>query len=139
MKDTDNLSSYNIWSAGDYTESLQDFERTSTSNLTNTYSTIGEHCICLKATSSNWWISLPFNLTSTGTYTVSMNILCPTGATLRFINNNQIISQVDIPQLTSWKEVTISAQLSSLTNPSVYIMNYGGGAIFFDDVVCVKA
>lgn len=134
MKDTNNIVSIDVWCAGEFRGNEYSFTRTQSSILTNKYSSIGESCIGVGRTSDTWWIQMPTNISVSGTYTFSVDVLnCSGGnSNLRVNEGGTIVSQVSIPESNSWQTFTLSASVSSAF---IYLMNYGtNDNLFFDNV-----
>ena len=77
---------------------------------------------------------MPTNISVSGTYTFSVDVLnCSGGnSNLRVNEGGTIVSQVSIPESNSWQTFTLSASVSSAF---IYLMNYGtNDNLFFDNV-----
>ena len=144
MKDTNNLLSYNQWSCGDYNNNLTDFEHVQVSKITNDYCTQGENCVQINRGSSQWWVDIPLSPPSNGDYTITLNILNiieyslitiikydPSGAT------PSVISYITVPKSDTWRTVSLSANITDLTNNRIRVLSYGG-EVYIDDVSLVS-
>ena len=139
MKDTNNLLTHNQWTSGDYTNDLTDFTRIQSSKITNKYSTIGESSINLDRIDNTWWINVPANLSTTGDYTFSIDILNKSDTvTLRFQANGSAVTTLNVPTSDSWQTYSISASLTNLTNVYLQILNYNYDGIYIDNIRLIK-
>ena len=139
VKDTNNLLTHNQWTSGDYTNDLTDFTRIQSSKITNQYSTIGESSINLNRIDNTWWINVPANLSTTGDYTFSIDILNKSDSVaLRFQANGSAVTTLNIPTSDSWQTYSISASLTNLTNVYLQILNYTYDGIYIDNIRLIK-
>ena len=140
MKDIHNLLSHNLWSCGDYLESLDEFTRTQSSILTNQYSSLGEHSIKIQRTSSTWWINIPSEISTTGTYTWEIDVLNhnQSNVSLMFLSNSSTVSSVTVPYCENWQTITIIGQIDTVTTYSLRVLVYDNDGVFIDNVKLVK-
>ena len=141
MKDTNNILTYNIWTCGDY-NNLEDFNIYTQESLqiTNNYSYIGE-CSAQITLSGNAYVDVPTNITSLGTYTLTLKILTENWVQIRLLESWVVKSSVNIPPNTDyWQIINISATFSDLSNIRIRMMNTGTtDKVFFDDVTLIKS
>lgn len=140
MKDNNNVLAYGVWSGGDY-NTLEDFIYDNQSvQITNKYSYNGE-CSAQILSSGNTYVDLPTNITSTGTYTVTLKILTENWVQLRFLESWAGKSEVNIsPNADSWQSISLSATFSDLSNIRIRIKNLGNtDRVFVDDVTLIKS
>lgn len=122
MKDTNNLLPYNVWSGGDYDQSLSDFAHIQTSTITNKYSAIGENSVTLSRIGDLFWINIPLSPITTGTYIFSQYLLNKSNDNIRvrFYTDSTIISYVTVPPSDNWQKINLSVPISNL-NGTFYI------------------
>ena len=132
VKENQNLLSYNQWSCGDYTNDLTDFEQVVTSKITNEYSTQGENSVQIGRTSTDYWVDIPFTVPSIGEYTAQLKLRGKYGY-MRIMRGETVIAQVGTPQTNEWKTVSLTANITNLTDNHIRVLNYNGD-IFIDDV-----
>ena len=140
VKDTNNITSTDIWCAGEYNGNVSSFSHAQSSIITNSYSIIGESSIKIGRTSADVdFINIPIEISNNGTYTVTMNVLNMSGANsvLRWISDGSVVSEVIIPQSNYWQTITLSANVTN--GAYVRLMQYGtNNNLFFDNVRAVK-
>ena len=113
MKENQNLLGYNVWSAGEYKNSLIDMNYIPPQVVVKTtteYSFIGENSIQLKTTSNNWQnFMLSGAKYSAGTLTAKAHIRVVSGmARFRLVNmSNTIIAAANVSAGTC-DEITIN-------------------------------
>ena len=141
MKDNNNILTHNIWTCGDY-NNLEDFNIYTQESLqiTNNHSYIGE-CSAQITLSGNAYVDVPTNITSLGTYTLTLKILTENWVQIRLLESWVVKSSVNIPPNTdSWQIINISATFSDLSNIRIRMMNKGTtDKVFFDDVTLIKS
>lgn len=141
MKDTNNILTHNIWTCGDY-NNLEDFNRYTQESLqiTNNNSYIGE-CSAQITLSRNAYVDVPTNITSAGTYTLTLKILTENWVQIRLLESWNVKASVEIPpNATSWQTISLSATFSDLSNIRSRIKNNGNtDNVFFDDVTLIKS
>lgn len=141
MKDNNNILTHNIWTCGDY-NNLEDFNIYTQESLqiTNSYSYIGESSAQI-TTSGNAYVDVPTNITSLGTYTLTLKILTENWVQLRLVESWVVKSEVNIPPNTNfWQTISLSATFSDLSNIRIRIKNIGStDRVFVDDVTLIKS
>lgn len=122
MKDTNNLLEYNVWSAGEYKNNLEDIgyipTTVQTVKTTKEYSIIGENSIHIKTIADNVgnFIIVNKQCDSNTVLTGKVHVRCIKGsASLRFVNNTsgEVISSTNISSGTIG-EIIVSGTNTSL-------------------------
>lgn len=133
VKENQNLLSYNQWSCGDY-NGINGFYNGA--ELTTKYSILGECSIRAKRTSSLWWSDTVISLPSTGQYTLTCKILNKSGAvaSLRLLQNNDIMAELGIPVTDSFQSFSLTGTFTSVSNCRIRLLNYGVDELYIDDV-----
>ncbi|WP_296862192.1 hypothetical protein [uncultured Methanobrevibacter sp.] len=141
MKDTNNLLEYNVWSAGEYKNNLEDIgyipTTTQTVKTTKEYSIIGENSIHIKTIADNIgnFIIVNKQCDINTILTGKVHVRCTSGnASLRFVNNTsgEVISSTNISSGTLG-EIIVSGTNTSLGDCRLIIRTTSKDTVLYCD------
>jgi len=142
VKENQNTLGYNVWSASEYKNNLEDIyyiPNTVKANPSTIWSTIGEQSLHLTTTTDGFQAVIIKQITSTSNKTLIVNcdILHQKGGTcqLRMVETGNIYTEVNIPVNSDTQHISLSKQTTvDGTVQVILILRSNTDEIYIDNI-----